>query len=442
MPDPILSTVGVESTPSEVSLYRELRSNTLSNIIPLPAPHTSQVNYKMWERRLESALFEMRLWDLVSGVRSRPNVAYPKAQAAWDLDDQIARNFIISVLTDSEGERISECLTAHKQIEVLRSVHMQQGTVGVFQVLSSVWNIRSETAPSLQSHVDHIGRQLHLTEQIAGKTMTYNELYALILIRSLPTTAHGQSFVASLPALAGNDALGHPNPLTYEFVSGAILRDKQLRNTTRALHNSRESTSALAVTPSSPQCSYCGDFGHFAKACPDNPISQTGRKSDSKYKAKKFCDFHKSSGHNTSECYARDRLGSGKGTPRPQANSLSARDPDENDQTYAHSIIPQNLYPSFTFLLDSGCTQTCVSDRSLFSTYETYSDELFVANGASLSVVGKGTVKVVSKSSVDGQDIDVLLSNVWHVPKLSSTILVSLGQICDVDGITFSGNKK
>jgi hypothetical protein len=54
-----------------------------------------------------------------------------------------------------------------------------------------------------------------------------------------------------------------------------------------------------------------------------------------------------------------------------------------------------------------------------------------------MEVVGKGTVTVMSHGRNKDDVFQVALNEVFHVPALSSTILVSIGQLCQVKGISF-----
>ncbi|CED85415.1 FOG: Transposon-encoded proteins with TYA, reverse transcriptase, integrase domains in various combinations [Phaffia rhodozyma] len=77
----------------------------------------------------------------------------------------------------------------------------------------------------------------------------------------------------------------------------------------------------------------------------------------------------------------------------------------------------------------------------MFWSYEDYTDSIYVANGAPVKVIGKGRIRLLSKPATGGKEQTITLTDVLHAPDMSSNILVSLGQICQVEGVSFSGDR-
>ncbi|CDZ97602.1 hypothetical protein [Phaffia rhodozyma] len=89
--------------PSDVPLFTRLADPSIGQFDRLSSPNNPATNYVIWENRLESALTEMNIWDIISGERTRPTDDYPLAQKAWDKDDSSATSSARSAKMNSEG---------------------------------------------------------------------------------------------------------------------------------------------------------------------------------------------------------------------------------------------------------------------------------------------------------------------------------------------------
>jgi hypothetical protein len=81
---------------------------------------------------------------------------------------------------------------------------------------------------------------------------------------------------------------------------------------------------------------------------------------------------------------------------------------------------------SSLWILDSGASDHYVSNRSGFIEYTKKDGEVRVGSGEVLAVHGVGTVAITTE--IDGEQITVKLSNVYHVPEITMN-LISLSQL-------------
>ncbi|CED84232.1 hypothetical protein [Phaffia rhodozyma] len=119
MSSDVKSAEPTDAEPSSVLLYTKLSEASFANFENLHPPNHPANDYGVWESRLRFALRDMKLWTIVTGERPRPSASHPRAQDAWDQDDDTAMGWIHTKIDIAEAKRLKPCRTSAECLDVL-----------------------------------------------------------------------------------------------------------------------------------------------------------------------------------------------------------------------------------------------------------------------------------------------------------------------------------
>ena len=85
------------------------------------------------------------------------------------------------------------------------------------------------------------------------------------------------------------------------------------------------------------------------------------------------------------------------------------------------ALLAKNKEKMKGIFIDSGASDHMFWDRKLFDEYKTIDGEIIAANNSSLKISGKGSLRI--STIVEGEDFDVTLKDVLHVPELFVNLL-------------------
>ena len=216
----------------------------------------------------------------------------------------------------------------------------------------------------------------------------------------------------------------HP-PYKYEELKIALLNQEEIKK-----KETKETESVMAIRnfdrKYKPKC--------FIRKKPDHIASDCPLKKDRKNFNQKYCEYHKSKSHNTSECRNVDRHNQNQSRPRQNVNSASSVNGDLYDNEFSFHVntecnrIQDKEMDNDLMLVDSGCTSHIEKEKSKFVAFdESFRQEshcLQLADGhkSRNSVKGIGTVKEVV---CDGNGVKrhVTLGETMYISNFSQDIL-------------------
>lgn len=175
-------------------------------------------------------------------------------------------------------------------------------------------------------------------------------------------------------------------------------------------------------------CQFCNKTGHKKSQCfsyqrsignqPNNKPAHAANNNK-----KKYCSFHKSHGHDTKDC--RDK-------PKPAAHHAAAF----NGPDYAAAFMTiANTSSKEHVLMDSGATHHMSANKHYMINYKTLEKPTPVHWGNSSSDYARGMGDIEFTSMVNGRRTKSVFKDVLHVPQLSQSTLISMGQIVERGGI-------
>ena len=95
-----------------------------------------------------------------------------------------------------------------------------------------------------------------------------------------------------------------------------------------------------------------------------------------------------------------------------------------SDQTSRDSVIFHTKAENKLTLIDSGASDHCFADKSIFSSYTPLvnpSEGLSAGEGSVFSIIGKEDVKF--QTYINGRVRNIILEDVLHTPKLRSNLI-------------------
>ena len=307
-------------------------------------------NYRIWAERTKMLLLER---DLLEALYPTEEL---KVEEYQNLD-KFAMIIIKGTISDQELLNVLHFKTAKEIWEYLERKYSRSDPISIMNLLREIYSVRkgSRSVTNYLHHVRQLVTQLNSVAQPSDR-ISDTQLMVIIML-GLP-----EEYSSFVTAISLRDP-GHP--LSFAEFERNLLSAEQL---------SSEQRPTISVTTN--RCGRCKRHGHKAKNC--------------KEKAK-YCKFHKSTSHSTSECRT-----------RPQAS--------------VNAVGPSTM-------IDSGASHSCISDKSLFSSYSATNMSLFLADGKTRIVAkGTGTARI--------PDTPISIPGALHTPGIP-TNLISVADLTD-----------
>lgn len=376
------------------------------------------VNFISWRFKLNLALKNKDLYEIVSGGTVRPaGTASDATVSAWIKKDVEAQALIGLNVNSKIANKIANCKTSKDMIDKLVSLY---GTKTDVTLETSRIKFFTFEYDENKSAVENCMEIMDLADEVSTENEPMRESWVMTRILSvLPTKlAHFRT--------AWNNVTGHKRNLET-LIERLRLEDEQLKepttnaegSTNNALMARREKRgkSSSKQDKSQTTCYKCGKPGHVIKECKGKACQKYIEYCKKKY----TCHNCKQKGHFAKDCPSREEGNkSAYGTNRKGllTTALSTADND----------ILQDRATSW--YQDCGASQHMTSHREWFVQLHELDEPIPIVIGDSTRLDGVA-VGNIEMEAFDGQKwYPVVLENVIYVPNLNFN-LFSVSQLLD-----------
>lgn len=378
------------------------------------------VNFISWRFKLNLALKNKDLYEIVTGTKARPAGAESEANvSAWIKKDIEAQTLIGLNVNSKIATKIANCKTAKAMIDKLVSLY---GTKTDVTLETSRIKFFTFEYDESKSAVENCMEIMDLAAEVSTEDDPLKESWIMTRILSvLPSKlAHFRT--------SWNNVTG-PTKNLDTLIERLRLEDEQLKemtyaegsNTSNALmarrekqgrsSNSKQEKSALA-------CYKCGKMGHVIKECKGKPCQKYIDYCKKKY----TCNNCKKKGHFAKECPSRKEGNN-------QENGKSIR---KAFLTTALSTVDFDISKDreTSWYQDCGASQHMTSHREWFVQLVELDEPIPIVIGDSTRLDGVA-VGNIEMEAFDGQKwYPVVLEDVIYVPNLNFN-LFSVSQMLD-----------
>ena len=339
-------------------------------------------DFASWKFRMEALLDEKKLIDHVDKTASLAKInAEPKNAAiiAWLDKDKEAKSLITRCVANSHISYLRNKTYAYEMWEALEQAYERKSVVSrIFLKKKLLHMVYKEDEP-LHSYFAKFESAVYDLKAVGGK-MEEEDIVMQLLI-SLPDSYDG--LVMALENLPESE-------LTMDRVKARLLEEELKRNSRKeptdngsgnAAFNAKKREPKKSNKSNKPRCYHCNEMGHKKPECPKLKSSSAAKKE------------------------------SKSGT----FNMVIAR---------TSSAMPTKTENECKFVVDSGCTDHMVNDKSLLVNVKKLDDPFFVSiadRNTTLKVSEVGRMKVTN--SIDGREVTGYINDVLLVPNLRFNLL-------------------
>jgi hypothetical protein len=263
------------------------------------------------------------------------------------------------------------------------------------------------TVGAIRSHLNSL-TEAH--DELLSMGLTVDD-FTPIIINSLPKSYHNLVL-----AISGANRTGGGNLDTEKLIVLLTEEDDYCKSEQKK-GKSKSDNHALNVNKGKnakrAKCDNCGRTGHSTPNCYQPGGTKEGQapwqKDQSQKDQAKSGNQTKSANKTTNSSKANDKKSSG-------AYAFTVF---EHRQLHALATNAEKTEAA----VDSGASVHYCPNRKKFKTYETIAEQkIYAADGRSLSAIGKGDVEVNLLN--DGHLTMVTLRNVYHVPEMTTTLIL------------------
>lgn len=289
--------------------------------------------------------------------------------AAWTAADESARAFIALSVEDNQLSLIMEKNSAKEMWKALQEFHEKSTIVNKMTLMRQMFDNKMTNSTSMEEHIETMTSFLQKLTGLGMKSFDDEELKCAILLSSLPD--HYRTLVTSLESR---------DKLTWSTVTSKLMDEDLFRTK----NDSKEKLLKATAGTSRLFCKYCKRTNHSIEDCRTLKAKNTKNKKDTKNKVDMIDG-------NTSE-------GSGE-------MLLAISPPHQND-----------------WIVDSGATSHFSNNRNIFNTFEARNDEVTVANGHKVKILGIGNCKIALIND-KGKTTNATLTDVLYTPELHGNFI-------------------
>ncbi|GAA5820292.1 hypothetical protein JCM11251_005561 [Rhodosporidiobolus azoricus] len=414
---------------------RDLDRSAYSFVQHLEPLENDGKNFKSWKIRMLKALELGEVDGVVTGTEVLPPHPTEAEQRAFRRKTRRALALITTKLGEEELQQV-EGLSAAATWSFLRS-KFDMRTQDVFKtILASAKLLRAKSNSDIPSFLQEHERVLAearkvsfpivepapagASDEVKMKHVGMNMVYTDMIFDGLPKTAEWATFtkVYDLDKASDYSPRQVLDGIRSQYQTSAARSVSTTSNPLLPTSSSSTGT-ALATAKPSPRatCPFCQRKkpNHPPEKCFDNPANPDNKIEEKKKKEKAEKDKKK------------------KEKGKEKASGAAAASPKDDDDDVVHVTIaaPSSNDTSLRhdegmWFLDSCASSSLAHSRSSFKMYVEKDEIIKTATGASMRVVGSGSV--VLRAKVGGATKIVTLTDVLHVPT-SAFNLVSLPKI-------------
>ncbi|KAF1332521.1 reverse transcriptase, partial [Globisporangium splendens] len=352
-------------------------------------------NFHTWKFEMQMVLEERDLWEVVSGEVKLEHCVTELDQAAFKRKSRKAMATICLAMEDSQLPLVRSASGAHDAWSKLEDHFEKKSLANKLFLRRRFFTTMMEEGDDVLAHINKVKT---LAEQLdaVGAPVSEDDL-VITLLGSL-----SEPYQFLITALESRS-----DTLRWELVTSRLLHEDMKRK--------EQGGDGVAAG----QAFMTGD-----KKCSTRPGKKTGA-----------CNYCGKMGHWIAECPS--RIHDNADRQRPQrANVAHNQDEDSGDFLFAAGKGSGDDAKNSTWLIDSGATQHMSYSKRFMTKYKTIDPvDVHLADDGVVQAIGSGDIVMMMKTP-SGVKKGVL-TNVWHIPKLTRN-LFSVGRFTkDVAPMTF-----
>ena len=353
-------------------------------------------DFSFWKMQIEDYLYQKKLYQPLSGVKPED-----MKQEEWNLLDRQALGVIRLTLAKNVAFNIVNEKTTAGLMKALSDMYEKPSAANKVYLMRRLFNLKMGEGISVTDHINEFNTILAQLESVQIKFE--DEVKALILLSSLP-----DSWAATVTAVSSST---RENTLKLSDIRDLILSE-DVRKRDSGDSSSHVSNSALN-TEGRGRTTQKGQNGRGR--------SKSRGKGQRKFQSDVTCWNCDKRGHFSNQCKAPKKNKSHKNKKRDDDESANAAT-DELDDALICSLDS----PVDSWIMDSGASFHTTPSKDLLSNYVSGRfGKVYLADGKSLDIVGRGDINIKTSSGSLWT-----LHNVRHIPALKRN-LISIGQLDD-----------
>ncbi|KAK0597068.1 hypothetical protein LWI29_021511 [Acer saccharum] len=371
-----------------------------------------RTNYLLWKSQLLPIFYGSDLMGMIDGTVSAPsetitvdsNPTINPEFLAWKKKDQLLLSWLHTTMTPQVFAQVINYTTAHSTWQALARAFTSQTNARYYQIKHDLSTIRkgSKSVTEYMDRIRLLTDELSLIQQpmsdraIIGCVLDGLDLDYDVVVNTVQTMSAPPSF--------------------EEIYSMLLNREKRLEVYHSPSPN--QSTTAFFTSGNRSVNQGTNNCGH-SRGINRGRSSSRGYRANGRGLGGRTTNSHiqpaKSSQDSFIVCRICTKPGHGALTCRHRANF--SYQPDDLPAAFSAMNLSNQSYDP-TWFPDTGATHHMTADDSNFINRKDYHgpDQVTVANGASLPILGTGNMPLfISSSTFD-------LKNVLHVPKITANL--------------------
>ncbi|KAF1316242.1 Integrase catalytic core protein, partial [Globisporangium splendens] len=355
-------------------------------------------NFHTWKFKMQMVLEERELWEVVSGEMKLEHCQTESDQAVYRKKSRKALAIICLAMEDSQLPLVRSASGAHDAWSKLEAHFEKKSLANKLFLRRRFFTTMMEDGDDV---LQHINKLKTLAEQLdaVGAPVSEEDL-VITLLGSL-----SESYQFLITALESRS-----DTLTWELVTSRLLHEDMKRKEqggdgVAAGQAFMTGDKKRSVRPGKKTgaCNYCGKMGHWIAECPSRIHDNADRQRPQRANV----------AHNQDEDSGDFLFAVGKGS---KGSGDGAKNP--------------------TWLIDSGATQHMSYSKRFMINYKNIDPvDVHLADDGVVQAIGSGDIVMTMKTP--SGDKKGVLTNVWHIPKLTRN-LFSVGRFTkDVAPMTF-----
>jgi len=356
-------------------------------------------NFHTWKFKMQMVLEERDVWEVVSGEVKIEHCQTPADQAVFQKKSRKAMAIICLAMEDSQLPLVRSASGAHDAWSRLEEHFEKKSLANKLFLRRRFFTTMMDEGDDVLAHINKLKT---LAEQLDAVGAPVNEDDLVITLLGSLSESY-QFLITALESRA--------DTLTWELVTSRLQHEDMKRKEQggdgvvvgQAFMSSDKKRSGRPVKKTGA-CNYCGKTGHWIAECPSRVQDNNGNSANPRQRFQR-------------------------------ANVVR----DEDSGEYLFSVGSVQDKSNSVWLIDSGATQHMSHTKGFMKNYKSIDPvDVHLADDGVVQAIGTGDIVLLIKTP--NGDKKGVLTNVWHIPKLSRN-LFSVGRFTkDVAPVTFDGN--